>query len=551
MLKKLTIENIALVERAEIDFSDGLTVLTGETGAGKSVVVSSLSLALGGRAEKEFIRHGTDTAEVAAVFDVSKMPKAYHREFIDYIDNDLLTVERTVTLSGNSKARLSGKTVSLSLVKEAVAPLAEIMGQHAGQALLDESNHLFFLDRFGNLIDQREKVSALYTKWRASSDELKRLIRRRDQLKNERELLLFQRDEIEKAHVEPGEEERLLSEKKILDSVRSLMTASSLFTDILGGEEQSVSNFLSLARAELDKMAAVDQSLKSKLEKFEELRIELDDLRGAVESYGSTLADDPARVEEINLRLDELYALKKKYGGAEESIVEALRIIHERLKENPDVDSAIGELEERTAAEFAAYSKAALTLSEARKKAATKLQKVAIAELTDLAIDDASFEFEFIYEDDANGVIINGRAVKPLEFGLEDGRILFSANKGEPVKSLAKTASGGEISRLFLAIKSAEQATRKDSSGLLVFDEVDAGIGGTTALSLADKLKKLAAKNQVLVITHLHQIARVADNHLSASKTTLGRRSAIEVKPLRDKEIKAEIERMVALPEEV
>ncbi|MEA1981578.1 MAG: DNA repair protein RecN, partial [candidate division Zixibacteria bacterium] len=264
--------------------------------------------------------------------------------------------------------------------------------------------------------------------------------------------------------------------------------------------------------------------------------------------YGSSIVDNPERMEEINLRLDEIYSLKKKYGGSEEAILKSHDIISDKLTNHPETQGLIDDLTEQRQLRFDEYSKEALKLSKLRRKNAQILQKFIIKELKNLAIENGGFEFEFIYEDDPQGVIINERAVKPLSHGLENGKILFSANPGEPLKSLVKTASGGEISRVLLAIKSAESKQSNLKKPLLVFDEVDAGIGGQTAMEVGKKLKQLSDNCQLIVITHLHQIARMADHHFVAEKTDNKKKAIIRLKKLNKPEISKELDRMIALP---
>ena len=550
MLTSLDIQNIALVESASLSFAKGLAVLTGETGAGKSIIVTALSLVLGGRSEKEYVRHGADKASVTATFNVIQMPSAWRKQFAEAIFDGTMTVTREITRDGGSRVKINGELSSLTRLKEITSSLAQILGQHANQMLMHEENHLLFLDRFAGLESLREQTSELFTQWEKAVTELRRTTGKRDQLMRERELLIYQKSEIEKGNVRVGEEEELLRERRILDSSRTLMASADTIEHILSTEEASVLTQLRFVRKELEKMAAVDSTLEKQAEELADIDFRLEDLRRFVEQYGASIPDDPSRLEIINLRLDELYALKKKFGGSEESILGALREIEQNLQNRPDTDNLIAELERESDRLGKEYAARATELSALRKKAADYLKKLVIKELTELAIDDAGFELELIYQDDPDGVLIDGKAVRPCPYGLENARILFSANKGEPLKSLVRTASGGEISRVLLALKAAEKKNADIQQSLLVFDEVDAGIGGRTANEVAKKLKKLSESCQLLVVTHLHQIARLADSHLVAEKTrSKSGRSTIQVRSLDRTGVKAELARMVALPD--
>lgn len=541
---------MALLESGVLEFDKGLSVLTGETGAGKSVIVNALSLALGERGDREQIRFRADQAELEAIFDISSLPADYKKQFSNYIDNNMITIFRQISRTGSSKIKINNITATLAELKELTAPLAEILGQHANQVLMDENNHLNFLDNFADLGELKIKVAKDYNHWKVLTDKLSQTRAKREHILKERELLLFQKNEIEKANIEIGEEEQIMLEKKKLDSARNLIRSANMISEIFDNEETSLASLIQLAQKELDSMAEVDGTLTSKVEELTDISFRLNDLGRTIEQYGSSIIDDPARVDEINLRLDEIYRLKKKYGGSEQMILNAIEEIKAQLNNTPpDIDGYISELEQDVKTAFDTYSKEALTLSEIRLKAADYLKKLVVKELKELAIEHSKFDFEFIYENDPNGVMINGQAVKPSANGLESGRIMFSANPGEPPKSLVKTASGGEISRVLLALKSAEKKSAKLGRPLMVFDEVDAGIGGMTALEVGKKLKKLSQNSQLIVITHLHQIAREADYHYVAQKLTgNNKRATITVRKLEPPEIRLELDRMVALP---
>ena len=551
MLRRLKIRNFALVDDLELKFDRGLSALTGETGAGKSVIVTALGLVLGDRADREHIRHGCTRAFVEAEFTIEGMTQRYRTDFAEYIEDQRLTISREVSRDGNSKVRINGHVTTLARLKELTAPLAEILGQHSNRLLLDEDNHLLFLDSFASSIDLCDEVGLLFTTWDKSAAELRRTLRRRDDLERERELLLFQQREICDADIRIGEEDEINNERRILDSSRTLIESASLIESQFGGDESGVIDSLRVARKELDRMAAIDPKLQEQVKQLEDVDFQLEELRSFVEKYGSSVPDDPHRLEEINQRLDEIYQLKQKYGGSEASILKTLKEIDAKLDDRPDTGALIQRLETQEASDCAAYTKQALQLSEVRRKAAKYLQKLVVKEMSELAIDHGQFDSEFVYEEIRDGVEIRGQKVRAHAYGLESCRFLFSANPGEPLKSLVKTASGGEISRLLLALKAAEKKNNRMSHSLMVFDEVDAGIGGQTAIDVGRKIKKISESSQVIVITHLHQIARLADYHYLAIKTgTASKRVTIRVSRLEGPSIERELDRMVALPQD-
>ncbi|MDH4035457.1 MAG: DNA repair protein RecN, partial [candidate division Zixibacteria bacterium] len=519
MLTKLCIENIALAQKLELSFDMGMSALTGETGAGKSVIVTALSLAMGGRADKEFLRHGAQSAEVTATFDLSGQPPKFKKTYAEFVRNDHLTLRRSISHDGGAKSWVNGKRIGLARLKPLAADLGEILSQHANQSLMNEDNHLGFLDGHAGLTELAETTGLAFTEWRTVNDELSRLKNRRDQLIQQRELLLFQRDEIEKASLTVGEEEALLAERKILDSARTLMTSAALIGDLMDGESGSIKSHMTALRSELDKMTQIDPKLDDQVSELYDLDVRLEELRRAIEQYGGSIADDPVRLEEINTRLDEIYHLKKKYGGSEEATLMTLQKIVEQLSNRPDTDSLIAQLETENEQLRCKFSDLAVSLSKKRRRAARILERQCVKELKELAVTDALFVIEFVVQDDPEGVILGDRCLRPSECGLEQARFMFSANPAEPPRPLVKTASGGEVSRVLLALKSAEQTKSRVGPSLLVFDEVDSGIGGQVANEVGKKLKKLARGRQLIVITHLHQIARQADHHYVVEKT--------------------------------
>lgn len=555
MLRYLYIENFALVDRLEINFESGMNVLTGETGAGKSIIVGAIARLLGERADKEDIRSGERLAVVEGEFEVEGLPEiedALDRLGIITGDNQL-TLRKEISLNKASRSFINGRIVTLTQLRDITGHLAELFGQHSHQQLLDEKNHQSFLDRFAGLIDDVNELKQLYHDWQNAKQQLTRLESRREIEKNERELFLFQKEEIEKAKVRIGEEEELFAEKKILDSSKILGDKASLIMSMLDGDNNAALHMLAACRKELATMTALDKKLERNTELLEQSIINLEELRSEIEAYLSSIPDDPERLDEINLRLDELYRLKKKYGGSEQSILETLEKINEQLGTKMDIDGRIRLLEGEQKLFFDRYSRLAVELHRKRKDSSARLTEIVVKELREVGIDSARFEYEFIYEMDSDGIEIDGQRVRPNPQGLETGRFLVSANPGEPLKPLAKTASGGEISRIMLALKAADKRKSEKYKNLLVFDEIDAGIGGNTANMVAKRLADLSRISQVLVITHLHQIASASDNHFAVEKVASklkSKRRIISVRRLNKEEKEEEIRRMLSLPEE-
>jgi len=553
MLRRLYIENFALVEKLDVNFEEGMNVLTGETGAGKSIIVGAIARLLGEKADRSDIRSGTELAVIEGDFefgDNSQIIRSLDQAKINH-DDEAITLRREIILNKPSRSFINGQLVTLAQLREITQNMAELFGQHSHQQLLDEKNHQGFLDRFAGITAEVDILRQSFHGWQTIIQKLNRLEIRRETEKNERELLLFQKEEIEKAEVRVGEEEDLTAEKKILDSAQLLGEKSSSILDMLDQENAGL-DLLGSCRKELGEMAAVDKKLEPQTELMESAVINLEEFRSGIEAYMSAIPDDPERLEQINLRLDELYRLKKKYGGSDEAILSTLEKINQQLMHKIDVDEQLKLLRDEEKRSRMKYIDRARTLSDKRIKAAKKLSSVVEKELRQVGMSSAKFNYDFIYETDSNGLDFNGRKVKPNPDGFENGRLLISANPGEPLKPLARTASGGEISRIMLALKAADKGLAKKHRLLLVFDEIDAGIGGRTAGMVASRLAVLAKSSQLLVITHLHQIATLSKHHFAVEKTEASGKSGrnvVIIRCLDESEKKEEIERMLSLPE--
>ncbi len=563
MLKRLYLENFALTDKLEIEFDSGMSVLTGETGAGKSIIVGAIARLLGEKVDRDDIRSGCTQSSIECDFYISKNKTNNFRDVknglndLDInIESDLLNIRREIFNKRASKSYINGQLVTLAQLKQISRYLAELYGQHSHQLLLDEKNHLNFLDSFAGLSEKVEKLKLLFYEWDKTKKELAQLITNREDRKKELELLKFQKEEIEKANIEIGEEEKIQNEKRLLDSSQKLADRSTNILNLLDRQEPSAIDILDNCRSELSKMTEIDKSLEKTGELLNQAIINLGELRTEIESYQSSIPDDPNRQEQINIRLDELFKLKNKYGHSEEAILETLEKIDEVIGADLNIDDKIKNLQRLEKENFDKYYKLAADVSSKRQNGSKNLTKKVESELSQLGMDKSKFLFEFIYESDQNGIECDVKKIKATPDGLESGRFLISANPGEPLKPLARTASGGEISRIMLALKAAEKQNLKGKNihgNLLVFDEIDVGIGGITANAVAEKLDLLAQKYQLLVVTHLHQIAVKSQYHYAVKKSgqkSTGR-NIISIKRLTKSERAGEIKRMLALPESI
>jgi DNA repair protein RecN (Recombination protein N) len=556
MLRSLRIKDFALVDNLEIEFESGMNTLTGETGAGKSIIVGAIARLLGEKASKEDIRSGAGSAVIEGEFDICHMPKLMTKlnELGIRPEEDVITLRAEIPAGRASRILVNGKSLARRQLHEISGYLGELLGQHSHQQLLDEKYHQEFLDRFAGISDDVRALGEIHDRWTLAERELNYLESRRNIERSERELLLFQKDEIDKTRIRLGEEEELLAERKILDAAHVLGEKSSAVLSILDSEGHSALSMLKACRKELGDMADIDKATEKYTELIEESIINLEEIRTDVESYASSIPDNPERLEQINSRLDQIYRLKKKYGGSEEAILATLEKITQQLARKIDVNERIEILRREIEGTRREYIDNARQISERRKTAASRLADVIEKELAELGFESAHFTYDFIYEPDPDGgVNLQGQSVKPGPYGLETGRFLISANPGEPLKPLARTASGGEISRIMLALKASDKKIAGRQRPLLVFDEVDAGIGGAVANTVAERLSKLSADFQLLVVTHLHQIAAVSDQHYGVEKVTSksdSRRKTIVVRKLSAQDRKREIKRMLSLPSE-
>ncbi len=528
MLKELRIKNLAIIDDLKVRFEKGLNVLTGETGAGKSIIVDSLSLALGSRAQSDLIRSGEKEAVIQAYFEMEG-----GKELPDFgIDiSDGLIIRRSLSVTGKSRAYINDTMVSLQSLAEVGRSLVDIHGQHEHQSLLSVDKHRLLLDSYGKLQGDRGEVESFYREVQALKREGADLRQKMKERAHRLDLLRFQIHEIDASALKTGEKEELIEERIILSNLNRLNELAETAYSMLYGSEGSCVEKLSYIISKVKEMSSIDHSVSDTVHMLESALPFIEDAAISLRGYRDKHDLEPERLVEIEDRLDLIKKLEKKYGEGIEDIIRYRAEAEKELKGLELVDERLDSIEAELKIKEGMLLGTAISLSEKRKKIAKTIEERVKNELKELAFDHAEFVID-----------IKQEAISSL--GLDKVEFLFSANPGEPPKPLIKIASGGELSRVMLALKSI--LADFDSISVLIFDEVDAGIGGKTAESVGKKLKALSNKHQVLCTTHLPQIASQGDFHLKTEKGQRDERVYVEVKELSGRVRLNEIARMLS-----
>jgi DNA repair protein RecN (Recombination protein N) len=553
MLHELRIQNLAVIERAEIAFGPGLNVLTGETGAGKSILISALGLLVGERAAGEQV--ASSKAFVEGAFDLSRSPGAcafLEEQGIELEDGSTLIVAREISVEGRNRVRLNGRLATAATLREMGQMLVDLHGQHEHQRLLKSESHLEFLDNFGDAKHTalREDTRAAWEAFRAAQKQLDAVTQNEQQRAQRLDMLQFQASEIDALAPEIGEDEKLSDERTRLMNAEKLRDAAALCRDALQGDEEM--GALNLARQALQaarEIAATDTSISGWLEELQSAIYQLEDAAEESRAYADSLESDPLRLEDIEARLHRLTRLKRKYGDSVARVLEYRAEIERELSSLNLGEAETEELRRNAARLRGEYSQKAQSLSKSRRALSKKFAREVENQLQTLAMERARFEVHFENEENggANG---NDR----VEF-------LLSANPGQPPRPLARIASGGEISRVMLALRTVLAQTEYSQSGvsgskkervpasgkvpIIVFDEIDTGIGGVTAEAVGEKMQELARSFQVFCVTHLPQIAKRADHHLQVFKSSNDARTSVQIQVLEGEARVRELARMM------
>lgn len=521
MLIELRVENFAIIERLSVRLEPGLNALTGETGAGKSIIVDALSLLLGERASAESVRTGADRAVVEGVFDVAARPgvRALLAEQGIADEDGLLILRREVAVEGRNRAWVNGSATTAGFVGELGGRLVDLHGQHEHQTLLRPEEQRAILDAYGGHSDLAADVAAAHERLRDATDQLETLDRRRREIEQRADFLRFQVDEIEKAALRPGEDDALDEEANRLEHSEDLARLSEMLHQGLYADESSVIEQLGRLRRELEQLLRIDPSQESARELADGAYYALEELGRQMGDYAAGVEHDPARLEEIRRRQDLIFRLKTKYGEAIQDILETGRRAREELDTLDGASFERRRLEEAVGAAADALRDLANELSEKRRDAAARLASDVMEVLPEVGLAAGRFEVTLDSED---GITAHGA---------ERVTFLVALNVGLDARPLARVASGGELSRVMLALKTI--LARVDRVPTLVFDEIDAGIGGRVGVQIGAKLRQVAEHHQVFVITHLPQIAARAHHHVLVEKmehegTTLTRLTELD-----------------------
>lgn len=529
MLHSLYLENIALIEKLGIELFPGFNVLTGETGAGKSIIIDAVNFVLGERTSRDLIRNGAARAKVEAVFNLNEGDAAFaalDALGIEYDGNELI-LSRELSAAGRNACRVNGTLVPVASLKSVSDTLVDIHGQHEHQALLDAENHISYLDAYchAESLPIIEKIDAIVSR----RNEL--MLKRNSGFSSEREreremdMLRYQIEEIASANLEAGEEERLNAEKTVLLNAERIRTAlETAHMALSGAEEGSALSAIDTARRSMRDIAALNKDYEALGDKIEELYYAAEDISFVLRDTSENVESDMQRLEEIEQRLKLISDLKRKYGRTVEDVIDFGKDAGTKLNELENAEALAAELDAKLDKLKAEYNVAADELSKVRRAAGDRLKRDVLNELKDLGMAKAMFDVAL---SDASGG-------EPRKGGRETAEFMLSANPGEPLKPLEKVASGGELSRIMLCFKSI--FADNDRVPTLIFDEIDTGISGRTAAVVGEKMLGIAKKHQVICVTHLAQIAALADAHLMVRKYDDGKNTFVETRQLNEEE---------------
>ena len=533
MLRELSIKNFAIIDDLQMRFDAGLTILSGETGAGKSIIINAVKLLLGARATAKLIRTGADTAELEAFFDLAPTaPAILVMEAHGYIAEEGLLIRRIISRNDRHRVFINGRMATMQVLQAITDNLASISSQHAHQSLLKEDFHLDILDQYGNLMDLRETVGGIYRKILPLLEERDALLALRDRQHEQRELLRFQQADIEAAQLKTGEDEQLEQECRRLRNAQTLIQTVSHCLESLYSAQDSVTDRLGAIHHQLETAAAIDGDLQVPTKRVAELSYQVEDVVEGLRRYLRQVESDGHRLEEVEARLDTLNRLKRKYGKTLDDVINKQASIQTALAGIENLADQLDTMDNRLRKNHERLQRAARNLHDQRKVVAEDLAREIAGELASLKMPGTRFAVTLVpvATDERTPTFLTIDGCKADERGTDRAVFQIAPNVGEQLKPLAAIASGGELSRVVLALKAILAIS--GSLETVIFDEVDAGIGGGVAEIVGRKLKALAAHHQVICITHLPQIAKFGATHFKISKSVSRGRTRTTIDPL-------------------
>ena len=533
MLNQLSVRNVAVIDKLDINLHDGVSVLTGETGAGKSIIIDSINMILGDRANKELVRYGTDKAVVQAVFDAPKSVINILEENDIDVEDETVIITRQVTKEGKSVARINGMVVTLNILREISDRLINIHGQHDNQALLTPIRHITFLDAYADNEEYINRYKDILSKKREIEKKISSLEMDEQEKMQRIDLLEYQVKEIKKASLEKGEEADLREQRDIYTNAEQITkSVNEAYMNLYEGDEiQSAYDGISIAVNEISQISDLNPQLKSIYDTLNEIMYSLEDTAHEIKEFGETVEFDEQTLNEIEERLDLISRLKRKYGNSIEEILAYLKKAESELNDIKLSDERTNELKEELKNITKELKEKGNVLTQRRENAAKVLEENIEKSLHELNMEKSKFKVNI----ENDGTFYDN--------GMDKVEFLISTNPGEPLKPLVKIASGGELSRVMLAIKS----ILADSDGVdtMIFDEIDTGVSGKAAMSIAKKLAVIAKNKQVICITHLPQLTAMADNHYLIQKNTDGELASTTLKELDEEGRELELARII------
>ncbi|WLV23519.1 DNA repair protein RecN [Aciduricibacillus chroicocephali] len=551
MLAELSIQDFAIIDKTSVTFQEGLTVLTGETGAGKSIIIDAIQLLAGGRGSVEFVRHGAKKAEIEGLFLIDRDDHPIYEAGSAYgveISDGMAVLQRTITSGGKSICRVNGKLVTLAILREFGKTLIDIHSQHETQSLMEPDNHIELLDAF-----RPEQISVAKEEYRKLYERLTELkLRYKSWSKNEQEmshrqdLLAFQKKELEQAELQPNEDVELENERNRLANFEKVHKSLQTAYNALYGEQRGI-EWVRIAEQALQEQQDADEFISQKAEALSNAYYAIEELSYDIRNYSDQMQYDEGRLNDIEARLDEISRLKRKYGSTVNEMLEYLAKVEEELEQITNKDVHLNELENEIRELTHDAFLEAKHLHEIRSAAAAELMVAIHEELQGLYLEKAKFVIRFNPEwHDTDAQILEALQTGSARLnanGFDQVQFLISANPGEPPKELNKVASGGELSRIMLALKNI--FARHQGVTSVIFDEVDTGVSGRVAQAIAEKIFEISKASQVLCITHLPQVAAMSDTHKLISKTQTDERTETSVRELNTDEKIDELSRMI------